>query len=265
MQTAHQHTSTPAHQKQKAVISTLLMLLLVLPFLCAQEEPWDSTDVTLEFPEDSIFFADVCMPLAKVTAIHVINFETVSKLFLKIENPDGLLLNNNLIVKRTQHEDSFLLPVEIVNGYYSADIEPDEEYEILGKNTCDEFYIIGIASAVALPENAMIEVREDLWEALRHWKHGGGAANLFDFFDGLSNISIVEKVAFLQNFIGGGLRIPDQYIEQPHLLNTAIQALSEIRFGGDDEPGRQDCYCRALNLRYFRSETARLRPNFHHL
>jgi hypothetical protein len=239
----HRDTATPRHR----LIAMLLMLALACPlFTYSQMEDWDEDD-DYSFYEDQYSYVSLenaCRTLSTITALHVVNFESASKLFMRIDQPGHMLWQNSLIVQKGQQQELLYIGLTFneSSGYFVGTLEPDETYHILALNTCNEFVAISKVSTTPLPPNAMIEVSEKMWKAMARWSAGTGE-DLFAFLDNQSEITRVEKTAFLQNFVLDGTRLPDLHLNS---LNGIDNTMMTIRDSKNED--REDCFCRVLRI-----------------
>jgi hypothetical protein len=210
---------------------------------------------------DSILNIERCVPLGYITNLHVINFQSSSKVFLKFDNPNAFLVGGSILLKKMNGSELQQVPLSSSEGYQSATLETNHQYEVYSYDSCGDLYLVTSFDTKVGRNEDMIAVSPSLWNVIESWKLGDPTESLFDALSASENVSKPEMIEFIQKFAMKGAPIPDVYSS----LNTTIpQNVFEIAgpfivgppvgppggpTGGDDgDDTSSDCLCRVLNV-----------------
>jgi len=221
---------------EKFTIFTLLMLGLTgwTVSLAQSDEltprlaPYTKLDTALEVND--------CLPLTKVLSASVLNFQSQSNLYLLVSDVNALLSDNKIRfgLKGTTDQEEFTF--ENREGYLVVQLEPNKEYDLLAPNTCGGWSIVQQISTIPKKLTEPIEVSQSLGEAISTWKMRDSTTDLFEYLNTFSEIPMIEKYEFYQNFIKDGGLLPDVYQN------------GEIPKAAFNPRIKRGCRCRVLNI-----------------
>ena len=210
-------------------------------YILAQEEDPDVvTERLIPYTElDTPAVENPCYPLSTISTRSVLNFETTSMLYFKVDLP-GLLLENGMLLVLKEGEAAVLeYPATLVGAHWRVELEPGYDFEILGKNNCDELTIVDKVSTKPRPVTALIEVSETVGEIASQWKMLEGEVDIYDHFENFPEVDIYEKYDFFQDFLKNGELIPDIYIDSDFIPRDDFMTTGAAS---------GDCRCRVIKL-----------------
>lgn len=233
------------------LVATLFLVVLVNPQISwAQEEPDEITERLTPYTElDTPVVDNPCIPLTRIASKCVLNFQTASMLYLKLDQPDLLFNDGSILISNGESGEARSYPVEPVEGYWRVQLELGQDYQIYGANTCGGKVVMEEVSTKPLAPTALLNVGNELGESLSQWKMSGESTDLFDYLSAQDEVSTIEKNEFLQNFVSQGGLLSDSYLYRIDLPREAFtHTFNPIDPYDPVEPFGSGCECRVLQI-----------------
>lgn len=233
------------------LIATLFLAVLINPQISwAQEDPDEITERLTPYTElDTPVVDNPCIPLTRITAKNVLNFQTASMLYMEVEEPSLIFNEGDILISDSESGEAQAYAVEPVEGYWRVQLEVGKDYQIYGSNTCGEQVVIEEVSTKPLEPTALISVGNTLGESLSQWKMSEGNSDLFDYLSAQEGVSVFEKNEFLQNFVSHGTLLSDNYLTAIDLPREAFtETFDPIDPFDPVDPFGSDCECRVLQI-----------------
>lgn len=244
---------------KKLSILYLIALLVGLgagPLVAQTEDPDELTPRTSPLTAlDTPITMPPCLPLGVAKDVHVVNYESTSRVYFKVEGDLNAVTPLGTARVREVGSAQILQPgVSSTEGYAQITLDPNKSYELLGRNECGQWTVIQQLNTAPLPANSLIEVSEALGDALSQWKMDENATNLYDFLLAQPNVTAVERTEFLQNFVKEGAPLPNSTLTNGFTITDfepdgpGPGGPGGGGPGGGGGDGEEECTCRVIKI-----------------
>lgn len=227
-----------------------LMMSATLGRLQAQTDTTDFEDPNLPLDTfsladiDSILPTDTCRFTYSITAPVTVHYATQTRVRMYWSAAEVTSVSPVVWYRETGTTSAGTL-ISFTGTRADFSVPPDKMYEIWGINNCEDTLVVGHFSSFNDPDQAIM-VSEPLFDAVTKWSRLDQSAGLdiYDLVSGLSTVDTLEKLSFLQHYIGDTGRFPNA------LLNSGIP--SKNTFGGGpgvSPPGFAECRCKVIGIK----------------
>ncbi len=181
----------------KNFVLTCFSVLFVSTALFAQDSLW----VELS-PEFLAIKADTCRP-PRLVAKAVVNYVDHSNAYFRVEGEsEGQFFGYRLLASL---ESTQVVPDS--GEIFIPDLLPDELYEFVTIDNCGEEVTLGVISTFSnAPSVTGIEVSGPMYSLIEAFQRdeAEGSVPLYDYVKDAENISIYEKISFVQSYFYKG-------------------------------------------------------------
>jgi hypothetical protein len=101
------------------------------------------------------------------------------------------------------------VPLSPFEGYQSAVLETDHQYEVYSYDSCGDLYLVTSFDTKVGRNEDTIAVSPSLCNVIEPWKLGDSTESLFDALSASEDVSKLEVIEFLQKFAMKGALLPD--------------------------------------------------------